>query len=803
MNIYIGLFLTAFSSLALEVTLSRLLSVVTWYHLAFFAVSTAMLGMTAGATRVYLSPKAFEGEDLGAAVARACIRYALVIPAALALLCLLPLDLQKTVMSPLAFVFATIACALPFYFSGTVLAAVLTKYKVPMGRLYAADLIGASLGCLFVLKGLELLDAPSLVLLCSAFAVLAAMCFAGKAAPIGFRRLSLALFALFVILPFANAFTPLGIRPLIVKGRLENFSKYLYEKWTSFSRVIVYKGTISAPFYWGPSPVAPYPEVRQFYMNIDGEAGTVLQKFNAPEDIEHLKYDVTNVGYYLDRKGKACVIGVGGGRDLQSAILFGHDEVTGVEVNPIFIDLLSNQFRDFAGLAGRPGVKLVVDDARAHLSSSREQFAVIQMSLIDTWAATGAGAFSLTENALYTVEAWDVFLNRLADNGLFTVSRWHSPRNIGETGRVISLAVASLLRIGVDDPQRHIALITTERISSLLISRRPFSEEDLAKLRQVCADLRYNAICLPGEPPENEILRQILACRTTGELRRATAGRDLNYEPPTDESPYFFNMLRLRAVAKVFRAQEGVLQGNLTATVTLLILLVSLAVLALATIIVPLALRERFHVEKTAARGPFLAGAVYFSMIGAAFMFLEIALIQKLSVFLGHPVYALGILLFTIIASTGVGSFLSDRLPLRRLPGLLVFPLVTVVAIVALRFLLAGVFASMMTAPVLNKIAASVAVVFPLGILMGCFFPTGMTLARATVGGDTPWFWALNGVFGMLCSVLAVFFSIFVGISTNFYLAAALYALAAVFLLRLQAAGAGVPGGESSHVGRA
>jgi spermidine synthase len=172
---------------------------------------------------------------------------------------------------------------------------------------------------------------------------------------------------------------------------------------------------------------------------------------------------VTNVAYFLRHQGGACIIGVGAGRDVQSAILFGQKNVLGIELNPIFINLLEKQFRDFAGIAGREGVRLVVDDARSYLSTSEEKFAVIQMSMIDTWAATGAGAFSLSENALYTEEAWDVFFRRLSDDGIFTVSRWHNPDDLGETGRVVSLAVASLLRMGITSPEKHLAMVTTSK----------------------------------------------------------------------------------------------------------------------------------------------------------------------------------------------------------------------------------------------------------------------------------------------------------------------------------------------------
>ncbi len=366
MNIYLGLFLVAFSALSLEVTLVRILSVTTWYHLSFFAISTAMLGMTAGATRVYLQPDKFRRGTLEKALSVSSIHLALSIPVTLVLLCLVPLGFYKSVMSLFALILTTAACALPFYFAGTIASAVMTKFDLPIGKLYASDLIGASLGCLFVLGGLEIMDGPSLLLLCSSTSALGGLCFAWKEPPRRHRRVILGLIVIFIFAGIINSLTLSGIRPVIVKGvRIEPAVNYILERWNSFSRVAVYPGILRAPQYWGPSPLAPRDPVYQFYMFIDGEAGTIMRRFNSPKDIEHLRYDVTNIGYHLGRKGKACVIGVGGGRDIQSALLFGHEHVTGVEVNPIFLDLLQGEFKNFARIGGNPAVTLVKAEARS------------------------------------------------------------------------------------------------------------------------------------------------------------------------------------------------------------------------------------------------------------------------------------------------------------------------------------------------------------------------------------------------------------------------------------------------------
>jgi len=655
-----------------------------------------------------------------------------------------------------------------------------------MGRLYASDLLGASLGCLFVLFGLKVLDAPSLILFCSATSALGGLCFSRKDSLLRYRRVFLGLMLVFGLSSVANSISAKGIRPVIVKGwAVEPSVHYMREQWNSFSRVAVYGKSHGPPQYWGASPLAPRDSIEQYRMNIDGEAGSVVRRFKSVEDIEHLRYDVTNIGYHLGRKGRACVIGVGGGRDVQSALLFGHEHVTGVEINPIFVDLLQGEFKDFAGIAGRPDVTLVKAEARSYLTHTPENYNIIQMSLIDTWAATGAGAFSLSENSLYTVEAWKVFLSRLTEDGIFAVSRWHNQERIGETGRVVSLAVGTLLQRGVQDPAKHLALITSGHISTLLVSRRPLTEHDIQQISDVCEKYQFQAAALPGHLPAAPMLHDILSARTYAELMLVTGRAEFNYSPPTDESPYFFNMLRLRNILSALGQTRGVIRGNLTATLTLGGLLLSLMLLAIVTIVLPLMIRSC----GSASSHTLWQGAVYFSLIGAAFMLTEIALIQRLTTLLSHPVHALGVLLFTIIASAGVGSLLSDRLPLDRRPWLYIYPLMTVMAILGVRFLLSAVLRYMVAEDLSLRVCAAVAIIFPLGCLMGMFFPVGMRLAKSACPSDTPWYWALNGIFGVLCSALAVLISIYVGISTNFYIATACYAFALMPLegLRRQA----------------
>jgi spermidine synthase len=790
-NVYLATFLISFSTLALEVALSRLLSVTTWYHLAFFVVSSAMLGMTAGAVTVYIKSSYFTTENLDKISSRFSIGYSLAIPVTLLLLCLVPIEIHKNVMSFFALLITTIACFLPFYFFGVIITLVLTRYNLPIGKIYAADLIGASLGCLFVLWGLEILDVPSIILFCSAAGLLSALVFNYHAGTAKVNKYLALSFIILAVLAFLNSTSSYGIRPVVIKGSsIENTNSYELEDWNSFSRIVVYKQIEDSPQLWGASPIAPMDKkILQYKMNIDGRAGTVMRKFSTMDDIEHLKYDVTNIAYYLRPKGSACIIGVGAGKDVQSAILFGHEKITGIELNPIFIDLLENRFRSFAGIVGYKGVKLVLDEARTYFTKTDEKFSLIQMSLIDTWASTAAGSFSLSENILYTTEAWKLFFEHLDENGIFTVSRWYSPQNLGETGRVVSLASATLMQMGIKEPSKHIIMVASGPISTILICRQPFSEQDISILKQNSSRLLYNNIILPGLIPADIDLQDILKAQSEDELYSNIKNKPLNFEPSTDENPYFFNMLKLDNLNLPLYMQGGyiggVIQGNMIATLTLLLLILSLLLLSVVTVFVPLLKGKKVNDKSLTRSRQFWPGAFYFSLIGIGFICLEIAFMQRLSTFLGHPIYALGIILFTILLSTGIGSLISEKLPLTKSPWLFLYPVITAVIIIIMRFAMTAIIADMITSKIIYKILISMVLIFPLGILMGFFFPTGFRLVKLVNVNETPWFWALNGAFGVLFSAVAVFISIYFTISVNFYISAICYILTLIMIFRL------------------
>ena len=805
----LGVFLICLAALMLQIVETRIISVLLWYHLAFFAISMAMLGMTVGSLLVYFKSALFPREHLLANLAWISVAFAISILLSMVVLIstVFPIGIIATVaMTGLIWAKLVLMLLPPYVLAGMAISLALTRSDWQVGTVYCVDLVGAATGCLAVLVLMTFMDALSVLIATAALGCCAGVCFtlarqAQNAAEtplwIGLlargRRpatfaLVLAGFALLnaAVQPTSEAKSWRdGLVLLMSKGRME-VDRPSVLRWNTFSRVRVDHETTSAPAMWGPSPITPPASVRQRHLNIDGSAATAMYEFHGDvATLDFLRYDVTNLAYAIRTKGRSAVIGVGGGRDLLSAYAAGFRDITGVELNPIFISLLQDEFRNFNTLASLPGVHLFVDDARSWFARTNEHFDLIEMSLVDTWAATGAGAFSLSENGLYTTQGWRHFLRALEPTGVFTVSRWFNPTDVTETGRLISLAAMSLRNEGIADPEKHIFVAATDRLATLVLSKAPFAAEDLARLRARSMELRFTILLDPEGKANSPFMEKILKARTQAELLQLTHEYHVDVSATTDDRPFFFNPLNLldpQSIKMAASGSEGVLHGNLVAFITLALIVLFSGLLVVLTMIVP-ALPAFRHGPRALVR----LGTPYFLLIGLGFMFVEIGLIQRLSTFLGHPVYGMAIGLFGIILSTGLGSLASESIVLSSGKRVTVWALALSLYIALLPFwfpLLVSTFEGS-TLPV--RALISMLAIVPSGLMMGFAFPTGMRLATVIDERTTPWLWAINGAAGVLAAGIAVAISIIFSIDVSLWIGAACYLLMTPFALGLGA----------------
>jgi hypothetical protein len=786
-HFYTGLALVTAAVLMFQIIETRILSVISWYYLSFFVISMAMFGLTAGSVWVYLKGDRFSGASLSRDLSYYCSLFAVTSVVSLFTQLNLPLvfiytdDLVTALLAGFYWGVLVVAIAIPFFYAGVVVSLALTRSPFPIGRVYGVDLIGAAAGCLGSLALLNLTDGPSAVLWVGAIAALGAWLFhrsgigaeeSGSNALSGlFGRPHAIALALAALAAF-NSTTDLGISPNYIKGRhVSERPAPIFERWNSFSRIAQYEVPSLRPRLWGPSPRFRSEDwaIEQRQLVIDGFAAS--SSFRIEGNVEKagfLAYDLTNLAYYLPNRRSAAVVGVGGGRDVISARLFGVEEVTGIELNPLIMNLLTEEpgSTQFTGIADLPDMAFHVDEARSWFARSAERFDVIQMSLTDTWAATGAGAYTLSENGLYTAEAWRSFLDHLT-----------SPGEVNETGRMLSLAMAVIIDSGTSDPKRHVFLAAAERIATLIVSRAPMPPNYVEILERAAEEKGFQILVSPDRTPSSPVLASIVGSGSNEALVHFTSNLKLDLTPPTDERPFFFNQLPLYNLDKFFREtlpslKQGVAQGNLRATLTLVTLVGLSLLLVVGTIVVPL----RPAVSDVGRKLAF-GGTAYFFLIGAGFMFFEIALLQRMSVFLGHPIYSLSIVLFSMILSTGFGSLLSDRVLLDSSPRFVAWALTTAGYLISLNFWVPGVLTGLESSSLLARGALVVAVIAPAGLLLGFGFPTGMRLISSVDPKPTPWFWGINGAAGVLASSLAVLCSMAYGIGTSIAFAAACYLL--------------------------
>ncbi|PRQ06901.1 hypothetical protein [Enhygromyxa salina] len=797
---YLGIFAVALSTLMLEVLLTRITSVIAWYHLAFFVISLGMLGMTAGAVLVFLLPQVFSDDRIPERLAQSALAFAATTPVAIGMAMAIPLLPIDDLMDFFALLVYGGAVAVPFALGGVTLTLALTRAGLPASIAYGVDLCGAAIGCALVIPLLDAFDAASAALLSAAVAGVSAACFglargpAGRKQMIGGAGLALALIGLGV----SNASSePAPLRPAWVKATPEDPEQFEWIGWNTYSRVTVDQTIEVPPHMWAGSRLMPLPlrePVPQRAIKIDGAAATMM--FEHGDELDnhaHIDWDITSFAHQLRPNGPAAVIGVGGGRDIIVAARAGHSPVVGVELNDLIVELHTTVMEDYSRLTRIPGVELVSDEARSHMSREQRRFSVITMSLIDTWASTGAGSYSLSENGLYTVEAWQVFMDRLEDDGIYTVSRWYHPKSPGETARMLALGLEVLWRRGVEDPHQHLILLQNLNVATLLISPTPFAKRDIDDMQTAAVEQGLTMIATPRRGPLHEgVLAQLWALDSQDALWAWARQQELDLTPPTDDRPFFFNTLKpstwLQDPESVDRLDVSFL-GNLQATQTLVYATLVSLLLTLVTVIGPLLARRR---ELREVGGRDLAAATaYFALIGLGFMFVEIGLLSRLNVFLGHPTVALAVLLGGIILFTGIGSLASSKLQIE--PGTKLaklFPLAPFVLVVIAALASGPLTHAFVGSGMGVRVLVGVVTVAVPALGMGLGFPLGLRLVqrrRESDGGPElgPWLWGINGAAGVCASGLALGCSMVWGVPVTLAVGAACYLVLLVCTFRL------------------
>jgi spermidine synthase len=780
----LGVFFVALATLMLEITLTRIFSVTIWYHFGSLAISLAMFGVGASGVLVYLAPGLFAPERMQRQLPVFCTLFAISIAFCFFLQLGIAFVPRFSMASLGSLTLLYLVTAVPFFLSGLCIALIFTHRPLQIGRLYFADLVGAGLGCVTAVGAMFLLSAPDVVLLAAVLAAIGSVCFGAVGGRVrGPVVACLGLVALFGFNLKTNA-----LRIDFVKGKV--YAKQDFEDWNPYAYVGVGEITREKrPFGWGLSSVWEGTAPAERAVKIDAGAATTISEFSGDlAVVEHLQHDVTSIGHYLLDGHKVLVIGAGGGRDILAAKALGADTIHALEYNASVVKAVEEVFADFSGMPySLPGVTKIVDEGRSYTRRTSESYDIIQASLVDSWAANASGAYVMAENFLYTKEAFTTFYEHLTDRGILSISRFNFART-PQLLRSASLAMAVLNDMGIENAGDHLVIVTARRgnVGTLLMSKQPFESSQVETLRREAARLAFEVRWAPGAELKNEIAELL----TTSDPQAFIDAHMFDITAPTDNKPFFFHMMSTSKAWKELtsgREEGGQVAGFAVKWYGNFVLLGVLAIatiLAVVCILLPLFAFKRSALEGVKDKHALLG---YFTCLGVGFMLVEIPMMQRFTLFLGHPVYALAVVLFSILLFAGVGSLITSRMQAASAETYLKRVLVGLLGVVALYVFVVPKLLDMFIvqeAPV--RMVIAVVALMPLGLILGMPLPLGMRIVQRRASQLIPWMWGVNGACSVFASLFAIYMAMNIGLRNTVLYGAAVYAIALLLVASLR-----------------
>jgi predicted membrane-bound spermidine synthase len=765
--LYSAIFLTTLSVLMLELGLTRLFSATMYYHFAFLAISLALFGSGASGVFIYTIQRRFNERRTGAWLGIFSLCFSL--SALFALYIILTQPLPSSSTAGAAYYRLTkiyCASALPFFFAGCTVTLAITRFAKNISKLYLFDLIGAAAGCLLLIPVINRIGAINLVFLVSTIAAAAGLLFilnqgGNRALAVFSGLMAIALAGLTFYNSVARLF---DIQ--VSKGVREE--KVLFSKWNSFSRI-----TLHGDINHGMS------------IKIDADAETaIIPKGTDIERWNGIKEHIASLAYNLKDKPDVLIIGPGGGLDITTALVFGAKSIAAVEVNPIIArDIMSSEpARTYSGnLYGHPKVKLAVDEGRSYIRKSKNRYDIIQATLVDTWAATSAGAFALTENNLYTVEAFKDYVAHLSDDGVLTMTRWYfDPPD--QLLRLVSLTRTMMSELGINHPERHLMLVLGPRggvtPATYIFKKSEFTDREVQEIEKVAREKRFELLYTPLTRHQNIFTRMIEA----PDPEAIWNSFETNVAPTRDNSPFFFHSLRFSSLSRAFRG-VGEWQKTNLGSFMLFALLGITSILVILCILGPLLLVQRRSLAE-GRRGK-IAYLLYFACLGMGFIMVEMAMMQKFILFLGHPVYSLTVILFSLLLFSGLGSYLTGYFHSDRLASTLARILAGLVALVLLYILvLPYLFYVLLHMPLALRIMTTIILMSPLAMLMGMPMPIGIRILSSASPEIIPWAWGVNGAASVMGSAAALVVAILAGFNQALIIACGFYLIAIFFASR-------------------
>ncbi|MBI1865508.1 MAG: hypothetical protein HYR98_07280, partial [Nitrospirae bacterium] len=794
-------------ALLLEVSLTRLFSVILWHHFAFMVVSMALLGYGASGSLLMGPLARLDGDRT---LPWTAFGFSLSIPAAFSLGSLLPVDpprLAWDAAQPFFLFGLFLLMAVPFFFAGLTLSLVLSRHAGRAGRIYLADLSGAAVGAVLPLLLFPLVG-PAVLIVASGLAAAGGFLFAvrSRSRPgmvvLSFMAL-MALMALTALLAVGLAAAPLPgipLSPYKTLSTLVSFpgARVIETRWDASARVDVVESPL-VRFAPGLSLNRLDPLPPQIGLTVDGDRLTAVTRVSGEKDLAFVRDLPASLPYVLAPGGRAFVVEAGGGLDVLTALGGGAARVTASFSNRLVARLLTDTLREASGgIFLDPRVRTIDGEPRNVLRRTKERFDVIHLSQLEAQAASSSALYGLGEDYRLTVQAVREYMDHLEPDGWLAVTHYLLPPP-RLAPRVTSLLVAALEERGVPRPENHLASIRSWGTVVHMLKASELTPGDIETIKLFSEQRGFDLVYYPGmttaeenrfnrfpEPIYENLTRRIV---NPAERNALYEHYPFDIRPVTDDRPFFFHFFRRDRLGEVYRVAGEKWQVFIEGGYIVPVLLVLAGAASAVLILLPLAFRRTDRPNGLSGRTAVLG---YFLAIGFGFILLEIALIQQAIRFLDHPTPAVAVVLASLLVSAGLGSRVSERIerPRSLLPVLALAAFLSA----ATNWVLPLVFEAFSGSGDAVRHAVLAATLSPLGFVLGFPFPT----AIRTLAGPrnlVPWAWAVNGCASVVGGVLAVVLALEIGFSGVRFLAAGFYVLAMGCLI----AGARQSGERTGH----
>ncbi len=782
------------AAIGYEILLMRVLSIVQWHHFAYMIISLALLGYGASGTFIAVLRSRLEA-GFATAFAASALLFSIAMVVCFIVAQRVPFNALEIVWDRGQFLNLTavyLVFFVPFFFAACCIGLAFTCRGRETSRIYFFDLFGAGLGAVLVIALLFAVSPQTalvlLVLLPLTGSVLVTTMLTSRL-PLGIAQL-----AWLALLAFGVPQAHLDLRISEYKGLSQALQVIDSRVLAQSSSPLGYIAVVDSPTV--PIRHAPGlsfntqhipPEQLAVFTDADG-ISAITRYDGDPGSVAYLGDVTAALPFQLLEEPVVLILGAGTGSDVLMSLYHGASRVDAVELNPQMTELVATRYADFAGFIYEdPRVTIYTDEARGFAARSAGGYDLIQIGLLDSFGASGAGVQALNESYIYTVEALRKYLDDLETGGLLAITRWIKmpPR---DSVKLIATAIEALRQSGVSEPGRRIAMIRSWNTSTLLVKNGAFTPAEIERIREFARSRSFDTAYLPGmsaaEANRFNRLGEAYVFDAAIALLGDGAGEfferyKFHVEPATDNRPYFFHFFRWRTLPEVMALRKAGGAGLIEwGYLVLVATLAQAAVLGLVLILLPLSLVRHDWPAGTGRNYGF-----YFLLLGLAFLFVEMAFIQKFILFLSNPLYSVAVVLSGFLLFAGLGSAASERLA-QRLPWPGVSPVtVAVVAIAALALLyvlmLPALFARFIGLGDPAKILLSLALIAPLAFFMGMPFPLGLKRLSATAPGFVPWAWGINGFASVVSAVLATLLAIEFGFNVVIVLALLLYSLAA------------------------